>query len=86
MKYNIIYTNQQTGGGKEDIAEFIPYSDHYKMSEEYKIKNPKYCPDLFPFLCNKNSTAQGKCRKQKNDCTKKIIKGEKDINYLLYKN
>lgn len=81
--YNINYTNVQSGGG--DIADFIPYSDHYKLSEKTKIQNPKYCPDLFPYLCNEKSSANGKCRKNINDCQKIKINNEKDISHLFYK-
>lgn len=52
----------------EDIAEFIPYSDFYKMSENEKKKHDKYCPDMYPFLCNKNSIENNKCKRSKNDC------------------
>ena len=83
MKYKINYTNSHIGGS--NLADFLPYSDHYKMSDESKINNPKYCPDLFPFLCNKNSVADGKCRKLESDCNKKNIKGEKNIDHLVYK-
>ena len=60
-----------SGGSK--LADFIPYSDHNKMSEEEKIENPYYCPDMFPFLCNKNSNAAGLCRKLENECNKNNI-------------
>jgi len=66
LKYYLDFN--QNGGTK--LADFIPYSDHNKMSEEEKIKNPYYCPDMFPFLCNNNSNAAGLCRKLENECNK----------------
>ena len=82
MKYKIDYTIHQNGG--HNLADFLPYSDHDKMSEESKLKYPRYCPDLFPFLCNNNSIARGKCRKLENECNKDNIIGERDVNYLVY--
>ena len=82
MRYKIKYTTHQNGGA--NLADFLPYSDHDKMSEESKLKNPRYCPDLFPFLCNNNSVARGKCRKLENECNKDKIIGEREVNYLVY--
>lgn len=62
--------------GASELAEFIPYSDHAKMDENNKEKNPYYCPDMFPFLCNINSNAMGLCRKSENECNRTIIAGE----------
>ena len=84
MRYNIKYSNIHSGG-EFKLAEFLPYSDHYKMSEEFKQDNPNYCPDLFPYLCNKNSIAEGKCRKLESDCNFEKIYSEKDIKHLTYK-
>ena len=74
LKY---YLDLKQKGGV-DLAEFIPYSDHAKMDEDEKLANPYYCPDMFPFLCNKNSNAEGLCRKIEYDCNKKVIPGEPD--------
>ena len=52
----------------KDIAEFIPYSDFYKMSENEKKKYDKYCPDMYPFLCNTNSLENNKCKRSINEC------------------
>ena len=67
-------------------AEFIPYSDHGKMSEESKIKHNLYCPDMFPFLCNKNSNAAGLCRKLENECNISSITGESNKFPIKYQN
>ena len=72
LKYYLDFN--QSGGSK--LADFIPYSDHYKMSEEEKLKNPYYCPDMFPFLCNNNSNATGLCRRLESDCNKNVIPGQ----------
>jgi hypothetical protein len=70
LKYNLDFN---LIGGNNDIADFIPYSDHYKMSEE---KKPEYyCPDMFPFLCNEKSNAKGLCRRSINECKMKNING-----------
>ncbi len=76
--------NSNQKGGSQ-LADFIPYSDHDKMSEDEKIKNPKYCPDMFPFLCNINSNANGFCRKIESDCNRTIIPGEPEKVPLTYK-
>ena len=53
------------------LADFIPYSDHEKLSEE---KKPDYyCPDMFPFLCKKDTKANGLCRRTIYECNFKEI-------------
>lgn len=81
LKYYLDFN--QNGGSQ--LAEFIPYSDHAKMTEDEKLEKPYYCPDMFPFLCNINSNAHGLCRKSKYDCNKKIIEGEPIKYSLKYK-
>jgi exonuclease III len=68
-----------------ELAELIPYSDHAKMTEDEKLKNPYYCPDMFPFLCNTNSNAMGLCRKNKNDCNRTIISNQPNKVRIKYK-
>jgi len=74
----------QNGGYR--LAEFIPYSDHAKMDESNKEKNPYYCPDMFPFLCNKKSNAAGLCRKLENECNRSSITGESNKFPIKYQN
>ena len=64
-------------------AEFIPYSDFDKMTEEEKIKKPIYCPDRFPFLCNIKTVGFGTCQHKKSYCNRKII-NKKIIVPLIY--
>ena len=73
INLNFYLNDSQNGGG--NLANFIPYSDHYKMNEDEKIKNPYYCPDRFPFLCNDTSNAAGLCRRTENECYRTIIAG-----------
>ena len=68
------YLNDNQNGGGE-LADFMPYSDHYKMKEETKLDNPYYCPDLFPFLCKNTSNAAGLCRRTENECNRTLIAG-----------
>ena len=73
----------QNGGG--ELADFIPYSDHYKMDEEQRLANPTYCPDTHPFLCNKNSKANGYCRRTENQCLASNIQDLDNRIPLKYK-
>lgn len=73
LKFYLNQNQNQNGGG--ELADFMPYSDHYKMDSEEKINNPYYCPDLFPFLCKDNTNAAGLCRKAENECKRKSIIG-----------
>lgn len=66
------YCLNQTAGSLSDSTEFIPYSDHYKMSEEKKKEKPLYCPDMYPILCSLNSNSGKVCRRSKYDCVKNI--------------
>ena len=71
------------GGG--NLAEFIPYSDHYKMEEEGKIAKPLYCPDTHPFLCNQKSKATGLCRRTEHECNRSVIPNDTNRVVLEYK-
>jgi len=82
LKYCLV---SQKGGAK--LAEFIPYSDHYKMSEEERIAKPLYCPDTHPFLCNEKSNSTGLCRRSENQCNQTIIPNDPNrvpLKYNLY--
>ena len=73
-------------GGSADLAEFIPYSDHYKMTEEKRIAKPLYCPDTHPFLCNDNSNANGLCRRTEIQCNRATIPNDRDRVAVKYMN
>jgi len=75
-------TNQNGGG---QFAEFIPYSDHYKMDEEERLVKTTYCPDTHPFLCNKNSKANGYCRRTETQCLASNVKDSNNRIPLQYK-
>ena len=68
------YLNENQNGGSI-LADFMPYSDHYKLGSEEKKNNPYYCPDLFPFLCKDTSNAAGLCRRTENECNRTLIPG-----------
>lgn len=83
MKYIIKYTINLKNNNNS--AEFVPYSDHDKMSETYKMNNPLYCPDMMPFLCNSNSKSGKVCRQKKGDCSK-LLNLNISKKPLIYKN
>ena len=75
--------NKLVGG--RDLAEFIPYSYHYKMKEDERIAKPLYCPDTHPFLCNEKSNATGLCRRSEIQCTMTVIPNDPNRVVLEYK-
>ena len=82
LKYCLDFN--QSGGNQSDSTEFIPYSDHYKMTEEKRIAKPMFCPDIAPFKCSKKSNGAGTCQLAKHNCTKKIIEGSPQKYPIIY--
>ena len=72
------YLNNQNGGSKSSI--FIPYEEHHLMKIDEREKHPIYCPDLYPFLCKKNTEGFGLCKKSDVSCNNKL-EGKIPIHY-----
>ena len=66
----------QTGGSSK-FSKFIPYEEHHLMTKEDRILNPIYCPDLTPFLCNKDALGNGFCKKTDKSCDEVNTLGER---------
>jgi len=81
------YCLDQTGGNFSDSTEFIPYSDHNKMSENKKKERPLYCPDIYPILCSSKSNSGKICRRHRSECLKNVnenIKFKYPLSYFKF--
>lgn len=75
LKYCLL---NQNGGNK--FSEFIPYEEHHLLPKNKREKISLYCPDLYPFLCKKESKSYGFCKKSDIECNSLSI-GKIPIKY-----